>query len=285
MKKSQIALIIAIVAIMGYLFSLRPVALIKPKETRSSAGANVTEAKAATAININVDYVSAPAKQAIGNNLAGEISALESSLKKAGSDAEKLALEKQLAKKWDDVNQPAPAAFYYQAAARSENSYQNWVDAGDRFNDAFKSGTDTLAQPVFVANAVEAFENATKINPDGLDAKTGLGIAYVNGGAPSPMQGIALLLEVIKKDPTNRKASLNLGLFAMKSGQYEKAVERFKGMIAQKQEVEPYFYLAESYKQLGMKKEAIEAYQNCKTLLPDPAFGQRIDEFIKELKN
>jgi len=285
MKKAQIAVIIAVVAIMGYLFSLHPVAL-KSTTERSSPGARVTETKSGAAVaNINVDYVSTPAKQAIGNNLAAEISTLEGNLKKAGSDADKLALEKQLAKKWDDVNQPAPGAFYYQVIARSENTYQNWIDAGDRFNEAYKSGTDTLARPVFVTNAVEAFENATKLNPDGLDAKTGLGIAYVNGGAPSPMQGIALLLDVVKKDPKNRKANLNLGLFAMKSGQYEKAVERFKGMIAQKEEVEPYFYLAESYKQLGMKKEAIEAYQNCKTLLPDPAFGQRIDEFIKELKN
>jgi tetratricopeptide (TPR) repeat protein len=284
MYKKQIGVVVAIVVIMICLYRLPIKGLIQPKEGRSSAGARVTETKAAT-VNIGVDYVSAPAKQAIGNNLAAEISALESNLKKAGSDAEKLALEKQLAKKWDDVNQPAPGAFYYQAIARSENTYQNWIDAGDRFNEAYKSGTDTLAQPVFVTNAVEAFENATKLNPDGLDAKTGLGIAYVNGGAPSPMQGIALLLDVVKKDPKNRKANLDLGLFAMKSGQYEKAVDRFKGMIAQKQEVEPYFYLAESYKQLGMKKEAIEAYQNCKTLLPDPAFGQRIDEFIKELKN
>ncbi len=283
MKKSQIAVIIAVVAIMGYLYSLKPVKLPSTIE-RSSSGAKVTEGKAA-ASNINVDYVSTPAKQAIGNNLAAEITTLEGNLKKAGSDADRLNLEKQLAKKWDDVNQPAPGAFYYQAIAQSENTYQSWIDAGDKFNDAYKAGLDTAAQPVFVQNAVEAFKNAQKLNPDGLDAKTGLGIAYVNGGAASPMEGIALLLDVIKKDPTNRKASLNLGLFAMKSGQYEKAVERFKGMIAQKQEVEPYFYLAESYKQLGMKKEALEAYQNCKILLPDPAFTQRIDEFIKELKN
>ena len=69
----------------------------------------------------------------------------------------------------------------------------------------------------------------------------------------------------------------------MKSGQYEKAVERFKTVIAQKPEVEPYFYLAESYRQLGKKKEAIEAYNKCKELMPDPAFASRIDEYIKEL--
>jgi cytochrome c-type biogenesis protein CcmH/NrfG len=56
-------------------------------------------------------------------------------------------------------------------------------------------------------------------------------------------------------------------------------------MIADQEELEPYFYLAESYKQLGMKTEAIEAYQNCKRLIPDPVFVKRIDAFIKELKN
>jgi len=284
MKKTQIVIIIAVIAIMGYLYSLPVKGLIKPKETRSSAGARITEAKAANT-NVTVDYVSAPAKQLIGANLAAQISDLEGKLKNAASDADKLKLQKQLAKSWDDVNQPGPGAFYYQAIARSENTYQNWIDAGDRFNDAFKNAQDTVAQPVFVLNAVEAFQNAQKLNPDGLDAKTGLGIAYVNGGAPSPMQGIALLLDVVKKDPNNRKANLNLGLFAMKSGQYQKAVDRFKGMIAQKAEVEPYFRLAESYTQLGMKKEAIDAYEACKKLEPDPAFGQKIDEYIKELKN
>jgi lipopolysaccharide biosynthesis regulator YciM len=71
----------------------------------------------------------------------------------------------------------------------------------------------------------------------------------------------------------------------MKSGQYPKAVQRFKTVIAQKPEFEPYFYLAESYKQMGQKTEAIAAYQKCKEMMPDPAFGQRIDEYIKELKN
>ena len=42
------------------------------------------------------------------------------------------------------------------------------------------------------------------------------------------MQGIMLLLDVVKQDPNNRNANLNLGMFAMKSGQYEKAVNRFK---------------------------------------------------------
>jgi len=78
----------------------------------------------------------------------------------------------------------------------------------------------------------------------------------------------------------------------MKSGQFDKAVDRFKSLIvieeknkALRTDVEPYFYLAESYKQLGMKKEAIDTYEKCKEMMPDPTFDQKIDEYIKELKN
>ena len=232
---------------------------------------------------VTVDMVSATAKTAIGAALTAKINDLEGQLKNA-SGTDQLKLQKQLAAEWDDVNQPAPAAFYYQALARKENKLEDWLNAGNRFNDAYKLTQDTLTQPVFVTNAAEAFQNALKLKPESLEGKTGLGVAYVNGAA-SPMQGIALLLEVVKKEPNNWNANLNLGMFAMKSGQYEKAVGRFKTLLAQKQELEPTFYLAESYKQLGMKKEAIDAYQKCKEMMPDPVFGQRIDEYIKELKN
>jgi len=285
MKQKQIVVIVIVVAIMGYLFSLPVKGLIKPKESRTSAGAKITEGRSVNDAAVNADYVSIAAKAAIGNNIAAQITALETSLKNAGSDADKLKLQKQLAQKWDDVNQAAPAAFYYQAIASKENTYQDWINAGDRFNDGYRYSQDTVAQPVLVLNAVSAFQNALKLNADGADAKTGLGIAYVNGGAPSPMQGIALLLDVVRKDPNNRKANLNLGLFAIKSGQFEKGVERFKGMIAVKPEFEPYFYLAECYKQLGQKKEAIDAYEKSKLLMPDPTFTQQVDEYIKELKN
>ena len=283
-RQKQIAVIVIVVAITGGLLWLPPKGLIKPKDGRSSAGGKISEGKP-VGTSVNVDYVSAAAKSVIGNNLAGEITALEGTLKKAGTDADKLKLQKQLAQKWDDVNQPAPAAFYYQAIAEKENTYQNWVNAGDRYNEGFRSSQDTLEQPALVTDAVSAFQNALKLNPDGLDAKTGLGIAYVNGGAPSPMQGISLLLEVVAKDPKNRKANLSLGLFAIKSGQFQKGVERFKSMIAVKPEFEPYFYLAECYKQLGQKQDAIDAYEKSKALMPDPTFTAQVDQYIKELKN
>jgi len=254
--------------------------IVKHKEAEGHT--NTTAAQSRPAANVTVEMVSTSAKTTIGPALSAQITDTENQLKNASDDATKLSLEKKLAKQWDDVNQPGPAAFYYQAIAGKENTFDDWVTAGSHFNDAFK-----------FTNGIACFKNATKLKPEDLSAKTGLGIAYVNQTAlgitdadgGSPMQGIMLLLDVVKQDPENRNANLSLGMFAMKSGQYQKAVQRFKTIIAQKPEVEPYFYLAESYKQLGMKKEAIAAYQKCKEMMPDAAFDQRIDEYIKELKN
>ncbi|MDB5009174.1 MAG: hypothetical protein JWP45_3567 [Mucilaginibacter sp.] len=290
MRTKQIVVIVIVFIIMGYLFFQPVKGLIKPKGAQGHTNTTAPAPKQVT--NITVEMASSAAKIAIGQALSAQINDSENQLKNA-SDAAKPDLQKKLAKEWDDVNQPAPAAFYYQAIAGKENTASDWMVAGNHFNDAFKFTQDTSVQPAYVVNAIACYKNAVKLKPESLEAKTGLGIAYVNQTAMgmtdpdggSPMQGIMLLLDVVKQDPANRNANLSLGLFAMKSGQFQKAVARFKTVIAQKAEVEPYFYLAESYKQLGMKKEAIDAYRKCKEMMPDAAFGQRIDEYIKELKN
>jgi tetratricopeptide (TPR) repeat protein len=285
MKPAQIVVIVAIILLVGFLYNLPIKGLVKPKEGHANNGMVAGSKPVTASANVTVDMLSTTAKTAIGPNLSVKIIELENQLKQAGSEKEKAVLQRQLAKQWDDVNQPAPAAFYYQALARSQNKFDDWLNAGNRFNEAYRATQDSSIQGTMVMDAVEAFQNAVKQQPDNLDAKAGLGIADVNGGAPSPMTGIGLLLQVVAKDPNNHNANFNLGLFAMKSGQFDKAIVRFKNMIAQKPEVEPYFYLAESYKQLGQKKEAIDAYQKCKEMMPDPTFGKRIDDFIKELKN
>jgi tetratricopeptide (TPR) repeat protein len=292
MQKKQIVIIVIVVAIMGYLYAMPIKGLVKPKETAGHTD-NKSAEQSRPSIAVTVDMVSAAAKLAIGPNLSAQIGQTETQLKNASGGDEKLSLQKKLAGEWDDVNQPAPAAFYYKDIAEQQNKFEDWMKAGSRFNDAFNAVQDSTTQPAFVTNAIFCYKNAVKANPSSLDAKTGLGVAYVNqtsigatdpdGG--SPMQGIMLLLDVVKQDPNNVNANLNLGKFAVNSHQYEKAVQRLKVVLAQKQTPDAYFYIAESYKQLGMKKEAIDAYQKCRALVPDSTFDKQIDGYIKELKN
>ena len=281
LNRKQIVVIGSVVVLMGLMLSLDIQGLVKPNE---GAGAtNATPAAAVAAKSVSLDDISKAAKETLNANLNKQVSNLEAELK-ASSDEDKLGFQKKLAQQWDDVNQPSPAAFYYEMIAEKESNFESWLKAGDRFTDAYQQSMDTLAQPALVQKAIDSYQKADKIKPNTMEVKTGLGIAYVTG-TPNPMQGIQLLLEVVKNDPENLKANLNLGLFSMKSGQFDKAVERFKTVIAKAPTAEAWFYLASSYENMHLKTEAIAAYLKTKEIAADPNMNQFVDRKINELSN
>jgi hypothetical protein len=210
LKNKQFLVVGAVVILMGVLLSLNIKGLVKPTEEASAASAPVTTPVA----SFTVEQASESAIQDLNANLAQQIKELETALK-SSSEGDKLDLQKKLAQSWDDVNKAAPAAFYYEMVAQKENNFKNWLTAGDRFTEAYQNIQDSLVVPALIQKATIAYEHALQIDKASLDAKTGLGMAYVNG-SPNPMKGIELLLGVVKEDPKNLKANLNLGLFSMK---------------------------------------------------------------------
>lgn len=282
MKTKQYIAIGSVVVLMGVLLSLDIKGLIKP-EDNTEMQAEAEGAANSTTSSVSAESISTAAKQNLNANLAADIERLEKELKGA-SDEDAIEIQEQLAIKWDDVNQPAAAAFSYEAIAKAKPSYENWLKAGDRFTEGYKNFSDTTAIQGLVNKAINAYQKALDINKESLDAQTGLGVAYVTG-TQNPMQGIQLLLGVVKKDPKNVPANLNLGLFSMKSGQFNKAVDRFKTVIEVKATPEAYFYLGTSYENLGLKSEAIAAYQKSKELAADPGLSTFVDRKVKELSN
>ncbi len=280
LNRKQIVVVGSAIVLMGLMLSMDIQGLVKPKEGAQTAA---TTAVAPATRTFSLEEVSEVSKQSLTANLNKQVSDLEAVLK-SSSENEKVAVQKQLAQKWDDLNQAAPAAFYYELIAEKEPGFSPWLKTGDKFTEAYQQTTDTLMQPALVQKAIYAYQQADKLQPNTPEVKTGLGIAYVSG-TPNPMQGIQLLLEVVKNDPKNLKANLNLGLFSMKSGQYEKAVERFKTVIAQDPTAEAWFYLGSSYENMGMKSDAIGAYLKTKEIAADPNMSQFVDRKVNELSN
>lgn len=278
-KKKQIAVIGLVVVLMGLLLSLDIKGLVKDDGQHSGESASEASQMAV----VSLESVSSAAKQSLDANLSAGITELENQLKNA-KGSEIPDLQRKLAQKWDDVNQPAAGAFYYELLAESENKYSDWLKAGDLFTSAYQNTQDSLMQPGLLAKATTSYQKALALQPNSLEAKTGLGVAYVNGSA-NPMEGIQLLLGVVKEDPSNIKANMSLGLFSIKSGQFDKAVNRFKTVLAQQQLPDAWFYLATCYENLGEKGEAITAYEKSKELAADPGFSDYIDKRIAELKN
>jgi cytochrome c-type biogenesis protein CcmH/NrfG len=139
-----------------------------------------------------------------------------------------------------------------------------------------------LLQPL-LQKANASYSAAVALDSTNLDAKTGLGITIVNGMG-MPMQGIAMLMDVVKKDPKNLKANMSLGIFAIKSGQFDKAITRFNDIIDIKPSPDAYFYLATSYESLGKNKEAIDAYLQSKKLAGNLTLSKFIDRKVAELQ-
>lgn len=154
----------------------------------------------------------------------------------------------------------------------------------------------------------------TTSNTDSL--KLQQGIELVNG--PNPMEGITLLRELIQKDSTNVDAQYYLGLFSVKSGQLDKAEQRFetvltlrpddiryqvevgyqymvmqkleKGLICFERGLQidstdnnSLFFSAQALEQLGRLAEAKKNYEQLLRHNTDEVVAEKVNEYIDNI--
>jgi tetratricopeptide (TPR) repeat protein len=184
---------------------------------------------------------------------------------------------------WLAEKQVTVASYFKLMKASKENTAKSYYDAGSLF---YKSTKFALPQQVVFCyeKAIEALKKALELEPNSLDYKTTLANCYVEG-SNNPMQGITLLREVVSQDSSHLQAQISLGLFAMKSNQYEKAIARFKKiLIIAPQYIEAYIYMGEAYASMGNKKEAITSCENFLSKNNNEEINSEIRNYINELK-
>lgn len=92
------------------------------------------------------------------------------------------------------------------------------------------------------------------------DEKIAKAIELVNG--PQPMQGIQMLLQLVETNPNNVDAHYVLGEFAVRSGQYEKALDRFNKVIALDPKlIDAWIYKGEIYMNLDSAAQALNVFK------------------------
>lgn len=281
-RSKQVTIIVVMLFLAGFLFTREVKGLIKPKEEPKPTATSQPEGEHANSFTL--DEASAIGMEAISATLAKDLKALETAYKNASGN-DQIAQAKHLAQKWDDVEQPMPSAMYLEVAANKEPILVNWLASGNRFLKAFDNTADSLLRPALLQKAHTSFTKAVALDSTNIEAKTGLGVTIVNGMG-APMTGIAMLLEVVNRDPKNLKANMSLGVFAIQSGQFDKAIIRFTNIIKTiKETPDAYFYLGRAYESLNKNTEAIDAYLNSKKLAANPTFSSFIDKKVAELKN
>ncbi len=130
------------------------------------------------------------------------------------------------------------------------------------------------------ANLRPIIEEALSRAPGDLALKNKLAMTLVT--TENPMVGINLLREIVAEDATNREALINLGLLAIRSGQFARAVQRFNVLLElDSTDFETKLYLGVALVESGevtqadsLFKEIVEASD------ADPAIRQSAQEYL-----
>ena len=171
-----------------------------------------------------------------------------------------------------------------------DNSEKNLTFAAQQFLTLLRDEHDEAMLTWESDEAIQLFQEAIKLNPNNEDLKIGLGSSYVfgkgrNGDPQQTMKGIQELLGVVRRDSTNMKAQLVLGIGGYVSGQYDKAISRLtKVIIAQPDNLEAIAFLADTYAAQGNKVDAIKWYNVSKRLANNPEYSKEVDNRIKLLE-
>lgn len=276
-NKLQWVLILSTVVLVAVLWNLD---IIAPN---SSKGGGRPQQETKPSAVLNLQELKSEALKNVPEEVKSNFTTLEKKLAEASADQRKETLL-ELADAYFAYKQYAVAGILYLEQSEKEASNAvMYVKAGDAFREAYRMSGDSMITPLLVEKAKSSYEKAMELDPKNLDAKTGVATCYVDA-SQNPMQGIMLLREVVAADPENVNANLNLGMFSMKSGQFDKAISRFETVVKKKPSAENYAMLAESYEQSGNTEGAIKALKKAKEYIIDPQILQGVDEYIKKLE-
>ncbi|MEP7263965.1 MAG: hypothetical protein ABI772_05695 [Bacteroidota bacterium] len=240
--------------------------------------------KAGTAPKVeemSMESLGETAKQSLKDEQKGYISALEGRL---AADSSQTFLLDSLGKAWDEAQIPALSAWYYEKKAQKYPTEENYLSAAYRYFDAFKIAGDNMLKTQLVNKAISSYLKVLEINPKNLNAKTDLGVCYAEG-TDQPMKGILMLRDVVKEDPKHEMAQLNLGFLSVKSGQFDKAIDRFTTVMnINKSRTDVFYYLGHTYYESGKKDSALYWLEKFKNESDDYRLVQQAEQIIVQLK-
>lgn len=237
--------------------------------------------------SVTFDELLTKAKEKVNVAQAQRLAQLENSVVRGDVKQQQIHVFHQLARFWaDSAHVFEPYAYYTGEAAKLENSEKSLTFAAHLFLESLMTEGEPAMQNWLGSNAKVLFEKAIAINPANDSSKIGLGACYIFGNiSDNPMQGIIPVREIAQKDPRNIYAQMVLGLGGKKSGQYDKAIERFRIIVQQQPgNIEAVFNLAECYDLKGDKSNAIQWYAAAKKLVAVPEAQKELDKRITELR-
>jgi tetratricopeptide (TPR) repeat protein len=279
LKKPQLLIILLGLLLFSVLYFFTP---------RFASKANTPTTQSTENQTVTTESILNTAKLALTESQKFSLLSIENQLNKAKNQADSLKSYKAMTQFWADSAQKlAPYLYFTYRAALLENSEKSLTFAAQLLVDNLLTPDAPPAlQPWIAGNAKVLLEKALVINPKNDSAKINLGACYLFGNlSDNPMQGITKIKEVVDTDSTNSYGQFILALGGKKSGQYDKAIERFLTVLKIKpNHIEAMIHLAECYELDNQKEKAIEWYTKVSNSVNIPEAKEAISKRIQELK-
>ncbi|MEQ1744043.1 MAG: tetratricopeptide repeat protein [Saprospiraceae bacterium] len=206
------------------------------------------------------------AKAHLTEKQAADLLRLEQNTSAAGSDTEKIESLKRLSGWWYAEGHPEIAGGVAEQAAQLAQTDEAWSVAGATFYEALVVSENPKVREFCAAHAVNAFESAASLNPNNVEHRVNLALVFAeNPSADDPMKAVKQLRELEAQHPDNAAVYNALGRLAIKTGQWERAVQRLeKAWSLNPKNANTPCLLARAYEGLGNADKTKEYQSLCR---------------------
>lgn len=257
------AQLIAIGSAVALLLALYFGCETKPRDMQA-----VEKSRALAAESASVNVLLNSARDRLDSRQQNVLMALEHQLEGTVDDSTRIEIYKQLSNRWYGFGHPAIAGHYAQEVAELAGTEESWAIAGTTYTLCLQQSQEEKVREFCTERAVQALESAVSLNPANLANKVNLAIVFVeNPPEDNPMKGITMLIDLNRDNPGNVMVLNNLGRLAVKTGQYERAVERLEQALdVEPDNVTTNCLLAQAYGEMGELQKAQAFEEKCRKL-------------------
>lgn len=220
----------------------------------------VEQSRSIQAIGIGLDALVDDARAHLEASQSARLQEIEQQVAAAKTDAERADKLKQLSGWWYAEGHPEIAGGVAEQVAELEHTDEAWSVAGATFYGALVGQQNAKVRELCATKAIKAFESAISLNPGKAEHRVNLALVYAeNPSADDPMKAVKLLRGLEAEHPDNPAVYNALGRLAIKTGQWERAIERLeKARSLDPQNPNTVCLLAKAYNGIGNSAKAAE---------------------------
>ena len=131
-------------------------------------------------------------------------------------------------------------------------------------------------------DAFNTLQKAIELDTNNIDNKVNMA-AMLMEGRKQVMDGVPILLSIVKKSPNHLKANFILAKFAVISGQNDKAIARLEKLITLYPDyTDAYLVMAKAYTAKGDMMKAKATLQTCQKHLKDAQAKAEVQQMIEK---